>query len=391
MNFDLGYINQITCVTVDLKAELPVFHYIQMKFKKKEISFGKTETDIKEIEVLSKKISNRFPILLHFTGKGILNRKLNFEENYRHAILLNARIDDFYFTDYFESKLVYCSVIRKDLVESFNTQFAKLKHNVIAISSGPFHAMPLVKYLSQPDYVIDEIEVKTLQNTVSTFSKIENAKFFTKIGDDKIDAKIFGSVALGANFFSPSESVKLCVDEPTFLVNLAEAKQKNIFLRFGMGMMFFFLFILTINYFLLEQLNNKIEDNYQELVNHEDQLAMIGTLEEEYKRKENLLRSSGLLGNKFLSFYLSEIGNSVPEEISFESIEVRPTVKEIKKKQKIDFQDKIIMINGLAASSDILSNWIEDLKTYEWILKVDIITYNLIKNQGSFKIQIETK
>ena len=89
-----------------------------------------------------------------------------------------------------------------------------------------------------------------------------------------------------------------------------------------------------------------------------------------------------------MSFYLSEIGLSVPSQISFESIEVRPLIKDIKKKQKIEFNDRLIYIKGFSATSEMLSEWIEDLKTKDWIQKVEIIEYNLIKNQGAFKLEI---
>lgn len=388
MKFDLGHINELNCITVDIKGEKPVYHYIQLKYKNKEISFGKSELNILEFDVLSKKITPRNPVVIHFTGKGILNRKVKKEENYRHTILLNAQMDDFYFSEYVEKDFVYSSVIRRDTVEEIHAQFTKRKHIVIAISSGPFIAAPLAQYFNSTTFFVDDIEIVWAENKIQSFEKKETKTGAVKIGQDKIDAKILGTVSLAAYCFNPSPDLRLSNDHPIYRVNLMEAKQKNIFYRFGMGLMFFFLLLLSANYFYLGHLNKKIENNYIELSGFEEQLALIGSLEEEYGRKENLLRSSGLLGNKFLSFYLSEIGLSVPSQISFESIEVRPLIKDIKKKQKIEFNDRLIYIKGFSATSEMLSEWIEDLKTKDWIQKVEIIEYNLIKNQGAFKLEI---
>ena len=147
--------------------------YIQLKYKNKEISFGKSELNILELDVLSKKITPRNPVVIHFTGKGILNRKVKKEENYRHTILLNAQMDDFYFSEYVEKDFVYSSVIRRDTVEEIHAQFTKRKHIVIAISSGPFIAAPLAQYFNSTTFFVDDIEIVWAENKIQSFEKKE--------------------------------------------------------------------------------------------------------------------------------------------------------------------------------------------------------------------------
>lgn len=389
MKFDLGHINELNCVAVNLTADKVLYNYVKMKKKKGEISFVKINKRLTSIQALVKEIGNRHPLLIHFTGKGILNRKIKQEENYRHAILLNANVEDFYFTDYIEDNFVYSSVIRKNVVDDLLQEFSNHKLLVIGISSGPFITVPFAPFFDKPKYVVDDISITLEKDKLIAFEKIDEPTGSVNIGSDRIDFDLLATVAAGANYFNPSSQVLLSNSLPEFETKKEEAKQKNIFFRFAMGMMIFFLLLLTTNYFYLDFLNGKIESNYVELAEYEEQLADLSTLEEEKDRKENLLRSSGLLNKRFLSFYLMELADNVPTAISFEKIVVRPLVNEIKKKQRIEFYEHMITINGRAKTSDILSRWIDQLKKEEWLTKVDILDYTYSKNVGNFELEIQ--
>lgn len=391
MKIDLGSIKQLVCVTVQLNGDKTTFHYIMMKKTGGEISFGKRNKRLNSVAELVQEVSFRHPVLLHFTGKGILNRKIKREENYRHAILLNAQLEDFYFTDYLEDKVAYCSVIRRNVVHEYVALFSKHKLNVIGASSGPFLSVPLVSFFDKSTYVVDDIRLTVENNRLSTFEKLEDPSGSITIGSDRIDSDLLGAVSLGANYFSPLEQLLVSNNAPVFLTNLEEARQKNIFFRFGMITMIFFFTVLAANYVYLGYLNRQIESNFVMLSEFEDQLALLSTLEEEQDRKENLLRSSGLLNKQFLSFYLMELAHSVPDEITFEALTVRPLISEIKKKQKIEFYDHLIQVSGRSKTSDLLSRWIEQLKTEEWLAKVDIVDYTYLKNAGNFKLEIVVK
>jgi len=389
MKIDLGDINQVVCVSVFLDADKTTFNYVSMKKVKGEISFLKIGKRISSVKELAKELTTRHPILLHFTGKGILNRKIKREENYRHSILLNANLDDFYFTDYLEEKLVYSSVIRKNAAEEIINEFARHYLLIIGMSSGPFITAPLAKFFDKSTFVVDDISLIVENEKIVSFEKLEEPTGRVTIGNDRIDFDVLAPVAAGALFFNPDPRVILSNDQDVFLITRLEAKQKNIFYRFGMGMMFLFLILLTSNYFYLGSLNKKIEENYGELMQFEEQLAELSTLEEEKDRKENLLRSSGLLNKQFLSFYMMELSNSVPSGITFETITLRPLVNEIKGKQKIEIYDHMLTVSGRSKTSAVLSKWIEKLKQEEWLSTIDILDYNYEKNVGKFELEIE--
>lgn len=392
MKFDLGHINKIAVINVVLNESQPIFHFLILKKVKDEIAFIKRGEQFRDLPLLVKKLSTQYPVLLHFTGKGILNRKTIFQENYHHSILLNANIDAFYFTDYREDNTVFSSVIRKDTVAEIVQAFETLKIQVVSISSGPFICAMLNQVLTKDHLTVDQTTLFFENNNLVSFEKsIEakqqpNASFV--LGNEKLNQNLLPCAAIGATFFNPDTKISFPTNDRIFIGNKEEARQKNIFARFGMGMMVFFLMILFGNHLYTGHLNQILIDNSVYLSVYDEQLASIADLQDEKNRKETLLQSSGLLNRRFLSFYMMELANTTPSTITFSEIIIRPLTDEIKLRQKIGFEEHLILINGQAESSHVLSRWIEKIESKEWLEKVDILSYEYVKNVGVFELEL---
>ncbi len=233
-----------------------------------------------------------------------------------------------------------------------------------------------------------EGEGHTLTGFEKVVKELEQNKRPVKLGDQQVAHELIAPVAIGATFFNPTEQIVWADNDTVFQFNKEEARQKNIFMRFGMAMLIFFLVLLFGNYVYLGQLNQTIVDNATYLDDYQEQLGEISTLEDEKNRKERLLQSSGLLNRNFLSYYLMEIGNSVPAAISLDNINVRPISGEIKKRKKIDFQEHKLFVSGRSSTSQILSNWIAEIEDYEWLTKVEILNYAYTKNEGVFELEM---
>lgn len=391
MDFDLGHIKKINVIHIALDGDRATYHYMSLKQAKGEIDFVARGERISDLDELIKATSNRHPFLLHFSGKGILNRKAVHQENYHHSILLNGNLDAFYFSDYIEGQQVFSSVIRKDVVDNYVHQFTEKKCQVISVSSGPFFAAILNSVLKKETLKIGHTELHFQQDNLTDFNKIkteDNLPQSILLGGENLPNALIVCAAVGAAFFNPNEQFVFPTNDTIFLENKEEAKQKNIFVRFGMGMMLFFLLLLFANHLYLGHLNQVVVDNSVYLMEYDEQLTLIADLEDEKKRKEKLLQSSGLLNKNFLSFYLMEIANSVPAEITFDEIVVRPLKEEIKQRKKIAFEEHLVFVNGRSKTSYILSQWIEDVEQKEWLSTVDILSYDYEKNEGVFELEM---
>lgn len=390
MQIDLGHINKIAVVHVVLEQDRAIFHCTLLKKSKGEIHFLKKMEALQSVEDVIKQVGKQIPFLLHFSGKGVLNRSTKNQENYRRAMLMNASLSTFYFTDYKTDQTVFSSVLRKDVVEEYLNHFTAKKTIVIAVSSGPFVAAVLSSIFQNKPVTTCGASLKLEDETLIGFEKDEGGENQSSfmIGEERISSNLIPCAAIGAQFFFPSTSLLIPNEETPFVAAHEEAKQRNIFIRFGMGMMVFFLLLLTVNYFYLGSLYAEINQNQIFLDENSEQSSKITILKEEKIRKEKLLRSSGLLNKHFLSYYLMELGNSVPKEIVFEQINVRPLVDEIKPRHKLEFDDRLVRVYGRAHTSHDLSRWIERLEEEDWLTKVDILSYEYVKGEGLFELEL---
>lgn len=390
MKFDLGYINRIVVVSAYVSDSGTIFDYVVLRNKKSGISFEKRGKGFLEISALVKDASSKFPILLHVEGKGIISRMAPVGENYRQNILMNnSGEQDFYFTEFRDKQSIWYSFARRDLIEPIIAQFNDNGAKVIQVSTGPFAVGVLVPYLIRKDILVHGFAIALADKSFVSFEKSSETKSDTvSLGVDTVESFLLPSVAVGTHIFRPSPDLSLPQNETALALNLAEAKQKNIFRRFSAAMISFFAILLCGNYLYLNNLNSKIEENYAELSLHEGQLAQIAQLKDEQQRKESLLKTSGLLNRNFLSYYLMELGNTVPRDITFDEIQVRPLLDEIKDKHKIEFMERLIVLSGRSKTSHILQKWIETLEAKEWVASVEIMNYTYTKNRGNFELQI---
>jgi len=387
MKLDLGHINKLNAVTIKFLDDGIKFHAVKLRIKKGEIDIGKSK-EANEFKDLKKFIGNKTPLVLHFLGKGILTKKTKESENYRHSLVLNANIQDFHFTDFIHRGEVLSSIVRYDLLKTVLNEIEEAKLDVVKVSAGPAVAALFIEFLEKNWIDSDDLKIKVSQDGIS-YSKIEDQARPTILGEESVDSFKIGAIATAAVFWMNPISVSISDVHDWDISGLEDARQRNIFYRFAFGVTVVFSLLLLGNRFYLSHLNKEIQENGLMILEFEDQLSELSFLESERERKEQLLSSSGLMNRKFLSYYLMEISSSVPEKITLTQVNIRPLTKDIKKRHKIEFHSDRITISGTTSSSDLLSNWIEELEAHEWMLAVDIIEYNFEKNHANFELELE--
>lgn len=389
MNLNLGHINSIASVNVILKDDSYLFNVVVIKKKKGVFQIIKQANDIDSVKELLKITGKYCSFILHFSGKGILNKKVQNTPNYRSKIFMNANLDDFYFTDVESNNSIFTSVIRKSVAQEIVDLFNPKLNHVLSVCSGPFITQIIKSQLPFNTLLSNEYKLTYNEQDIVEFEKLkENRRKNYDLDGKQVNQNLVPAVGHGTFFFMPND--RFILSEST---NFSEAKleteQKNIFIRLGAFMILFFIVILLGNMIYLNKLNKTIQTNSQELALSEQTLKRVGTLLEEESRKTKMLRSSGLMNKQFLAFFLKELSNSTPNEISFDRISIRPFTNEIKNNFKIEINENIIYVLGKTPTSNILSEWINQIKQKEWIGKIDILNYVYNKGIGEFELKIE--
>lgn len=390
MNFNLGHITKISSVSVNITDDGYYFNVIVVKQKKGLLEIVKKETRIHTVKELLKITGPYTSFIFHFTGKGILNKKVENRPNYQSNILFNANPDEFYFTDLVTNEFVFSSMIRKTVVQEIIDLFNTKLNHIISISTGPFIVEALKSQINSDQVIANDYSIAFEKNNIVDFDKRESNQLKTYSLDNKtVNHNEIVCLAHAALFFNPKDSIVLPEDDQIFINNKKETEQKNIFMRFGAGMIIFYFFLLFGNRLYVDTLNKTISTNFEKLALSEQTMQAISKLKEEKLRKEKMLSSSGLLNKQFLSYYLMELSNSLPYAISFTNVSLRPYINEVKRSFKIEIEENIIYVLGESESSNLLSEWIKKLERKDWISKIDILNYFYSKGKGEFELKIE--
>jgi Tfp pilus assembly protein PilN len=241
------------------------------------------------------------------------------------------------------------------------------------------------------------------ENRLTTFSDIVFTDDFSdfKVLPDKentirfegaeLDETIYPYV-VGLSFNQDNHSVSILPLEEvkSRKENFSEKKQ---FEKLGVFALVFFLVALTGNYFYQGSLITKNSEIEEKIMIYSDNLNKIDLLDQEIKRKTQLITTSGIVKQNFISFYLDRIASTVPDKITLKDVKAFPAQKKIKQKVKPEFEQNSIFIDGTTSSTGAIDEWIEKLNQLEWIDKTEIIHFeqNQEKRVANFSFRLTIK
>ncbi len=333
-------------------------------------------TSFESMEELLKKADKKIPFIIHVRGAGILARSVENAPNYKERLLVSGREDEFYFNSYERSGSILVSFARKNVMDEFLNPIAAVKGFIWALYIGPSILPFKLENLNtiQSDYVLSFPSSDQV-----TISKNEQELSEKQVQASYLEAIINYTYQKNAN----SDVFHQGIDEETFKKTKSEYKDYRQFRIIGLSILSFFLVTLTINYFLVNHLNQVAADYEQEIAGYQENFAIIDRTKQEKQRKLILFQNSGMQSGNLLSYYADEIGVTVPKDIQFAEMELFPLAQQLKPKHKVETDNSKIIIHGITMNSKILDDWMEDLEQKEWIQSVEVINYSRLDDRNS--------
>ena len=343
-----------------------------------------------EFEELQTIISKNKPVLLSFTGQGIISKKVNKELDYRTKMLFNSDPQEFYWNEFQQYNDIFISVARKEVINKEISLFTDLKYAVISFNLGPF-----ITVVSKP--LLDSSEIRTKDfvlnfknSDLTDFQKqTENNISEYEMGDETISQNEIIPFASVLHFLFPDKRIVLENDDLTN--NQTEFLYKKAFNYLGAFILGLFLLSLLVSYVLLSHYQDENSEVLVSLGQQNMTYSKLISLEKDKENKEAILRESGLSDSNFLSFYVSEITKYIPQEVNLTVLTIFPATKKIKESQRIQFKHNQIDIEGVVLSYSVFSNWIKELKNQSWVDTIEIIDYHKNNRLNNFKIRILVK
>lgn len=383
-------LNNLHVIGIIKKDNEETYYVLTVKKKGTKIDIV-SAVSFDTFEKIAQNIDLKIPVLLAIDGKGILNKEINFNNETDVTWYKNIDFESIYYTSLIGSNSNFISFCRKNIVEEITEKFLKKGFQVVDIYVGSFLSGLLHNAIKKDFITSNDIVLQFENGKVANFTKqTEPLKIEEyKLGKETISSNFLPLYGIIVHFFVPLKEVEKTKNDA---LNTEEIIYKKAFNILGITMLVGFLTSLLISYFLIQYYGSKnAELNLQNVYSNQS-YQLILDLEKQKENKQKLLRESGFLSAKFLSFYSYEIIKEIPHDISLTNLNIIPINKEIKANQKISFDAKTVIIKGETFNESSFNNWMDKLKKMSWLKNFEIISFKKDKkNKSQFEIKITIK
>jgi len=209
------------------------------------------------------------------------------------------------------------------------------------------------------------------------------------IGTDVVSSAYLPLYSVLVHFFLQSPQVSKTKDET---LNVEEIIYKKIFNVFGIAMVAGFFLSLLSSYLLIQYYGSQNAALNLQNVYSSQSYQLLVDLEKQKADRQELLRETGLLSSKYLSYYAYDIMRKIPTDIVLNEISILPLKEEIKQNKKLDFETGTIVVKGETNREASFESWMESLRQMEWLKDFEIISLKKDKkNKSRFELKITVK
>lgn len=382
-------INTIQVVGIFKGSDGDRYDLLTAKKSKNKLDIIRNET-FNSLEVLLEAVDSKLPIIINLDGKGILNKRINLNNESDLAWQKNLDFKTLYYTSYSQEEVVHMSFCRDNFVEECTSVFSLKRLKVIDVYIGSFLSVLLDETLKKKNILSGNLNLIIENGKINSFTKsdLDNLTNYT------IDNYIINNYSLplfsvALNYFIENDSVQKTNWDET---NIEEFVYFNAFNTVGITILVGFFIALLFSYSLIQYFGSKnAELNIQNVYSNKSYQQIVD-LEKQKEDKIKIIKESGFLSEKHLTYYSYEILNSIPNSISLSELNIAPLIKEIKSNEKVEVEAGIVLVSGKTIDEEEFNEWLNELKTLDWIVKFEIESLNKDKKSNTkFKLRIFIK
>ena len=360
---------------------------------------GSTSLD----ELVAALPEKKLPVALVITGKGIMHKKINVPGRIEAAVAFqkvfpSGNEQDFYTQVYYGAgDVAFASVIRRKKVDELIGQLQKHGLTTIDFFLGAFAAediFPLAdnqaalaewKWAGHSvvldDKKIREYEFNPAVNEPANFS-------LTVIGVAQESLLAFGAAF---HYFLPLSD--LAHNNAAVHGGYDDFRNTRAFTKLGRTSLIFILLLCLGNFLLFSSYFNKQKKLDEELALYESAVTFHRRLNLEFAQKKDFLERSGLGFSTRTSYYVDRLMYDLPADIQLSYLSLFPLKNRIEKDSVIQFDPKKVLVKGFCEKSIVLNNWINLVKTKDFV--ADVVLDNYIqeseKEKGRFDLSVRLK
>lgn len=367
-------------------------YYAFLKLYKKKgeltVSFEDLFTDL---DKLVASIDKKKTLALVFNTSKVLKKKIangtpaNVEKWVAEAFP-NLDLENFYYQVLDSADFKAVSITKKSEVDIFLNQ---LRQNGIVpskIAIGISELSDILPYLHFPvhgsSFYIDKNENSGLE--INNLDEIE---------DGTIDLNGLTLSRTSLLSFSSILGMVNQSNRPSNLLGLNRSldhgfKNKRFFnlgLQLGLGAL---LVLLLLNFVLFSHYRSKTLD-MDTKASLENQSNLLNLTKDRIANKESKFNALMNSSNSNVTFYLDQIGNSLPASILLDKLDYQPLLKPVQDDKPIEIVQNTMIVTGMTNNKEGFTIWADNLEKMDWVKIVEIQSFEFdTKNSDRFTLKI---
>lgn len=370
------------------------FYTLQLKKSKKELlvtskelhhSFDETLTCLKAQRHVFLVINNQQVLL-----KKIEDTNSNSQQLVKTAFP-NIKLSDFYYEITRNNENSFIAICRKEYVNKIIQQYRFNGIAVIDFSLDSLAIHSLFPYLNQKEIYTTTSQISLSQDSINSINKNIFTEKEYSINNMLVSNRYVLSLAGIISYLSGVSRFQ------TGFENLQNELQQyynskrfyTLGLKTTLGSVFL---ILLINFVFFSKAHSEVSILKAELLVNSSYKNTLIKLQERVDKKNELATSITSISATKTSWYINEIGKSVPNKLQLIELKFQPLIKSIKKNKEIKVDKNNILVKGISKSNKDFSKWYSSLELKEWIEKIVVISYGKGKRTtASFEFIITIK
>jgi len=335
-------------------------------------------------------IDKRLPVILVVDGKGVLNKKIDFSVEADVSWYKNIDFGSIYFTSFASKGQSFMSFCRKNIVSEIVLAFSKSNLQLAEVYIGSFLSALLEGEIQNETILSGGLVLEFHEQKLVGFTKrTEQVEVNYTIAQETISSVFLPLYGAVIHFFVQQKKVEKTVNHG---LQTDEILYKKAFNVFGGVMIVAFLVSLLSSYLLIQYYGSENAALNLKNVYSNQSYQLILDMEKQKEHKLSILRESGSLSSKFLTYYSYSIIKEVPNDISLTELTISPVLSEIKTNKRLEFMSQTIVIKGETFNEFSFNNWLIDLKKMDWLQDFEIKSIKKDKkNKSVFEVIIKTK
>lgn len=346
-------------------------------------------------------IKDKIPVSVVINGKGIITKKLvlNTETEINQPDFIQQNLPAFQSDDFFiqlfpqSNKNCLASIIRKTQLDKILAELDKRNYIPAEVTIGPSVLVAITRLLGNyntlssaiNNFEISDFCILAINNTL-------DSKTTNKLNISGIEIEQNEVLPFAAGFLYITNQQNYITNNNLYYRKEHFEKQKTKFLFYSaVGFAFF---ICLINVFIFSSFFTKAKNLQSELDVYVDKNEKINQLLESYEKKKGLIEKTGLSDLNQISKYADKISSTIPKEVIITEFNFNPELKNnFENDSLLKFDKKTILVKGNCTKSLLINEWINVLKSLDFIINVNLETFlfNTEANQPNFELKIVTK